>query len=67
MASRLSQVSAHLSSTHSRGLLTGDVAIITGEFSFPITQFQLACSSFWAGAGQVRFCSLLVDKRIPLS
>ncbi|KAL9715639.1 hypothetical protein Ac2012v2_000082 [Leucoagaricus gongylophorus] len=64
MASRLSQVSAHLSSTQSRGLLAGDVAIITGEFSFPITQFQLACSSFWAGAGQGigKSCAVLFAK-----
>lgn len=30
MADRLSQVSGHLSNTHSRGLLAGEVAIITG-------------------------------------
>jgi len=30
MASRLSQVSSHLSNTHGRGLLAGEVAIITG-------------------------------------
>jgi len=30
MANRLSQISGHLSSTHSRGLLAGQVAIITG-------------------------------------
>ncbi|KAF7367712.1 3-oxoacyl-[acyl-carrier-protein] reductase FabG [Mycena sanguinolenta] len=30
MSSRLSQVSQHLSSTHSRGLLAGEIAIITG-------------------------------------
>ncbi|KAJ7250176.1 hypothetical protein B0H12DRAFT_1121063 [Mycena haematopus] len=30
MSARLSQVSQHLSSTHSRGLLAGEVAIVTG-------------------------------------
>ncbi|KAG2338814.1 NAD(P)-binding protein [Suillus weaverae] len=32
MASRLAQVSGHLSNAHGRGLLSGEVAIITGEF-----------------------------------
>jgi hypothetical protein len=31
MASRLSQVSGHLTNNHGRGLLAGEVAIITGE------------------------------------
>ena len=31
MSDRLSQVSGHLSNTHGRGLLAGEVAIITGE------------------------------------
>ncbi|KAF8236967.1 short-chain dehydrogenase/reductase SDR [Tricholoma matsutake] len=31
MANRLSQVSGHLTNSHGRGLLTGEVAIITGE------------------------------------
>ncbi|KAG6910613.1 hypothetical protein DXG01_009122 [Tephrocybe rancida] len=31
MASRLAQVSGHVSNTHGRGLLAGEVAIITGE------------------------------------
>ncbi len=30
MADRLAQVAGHLSATHSRGLLNGEVAIITG-------------------------------------
>jgi 3-oxoacyl-[acyl-carrier protein] reductase len=32
MANRLAQVSGHLSNAHGRGLLSGEVAIITGEF-----------------------------------
>lgn len=32
MAQRLEQISGHLSNTHSRGLLAGEVAIITGKF-----------------------------------
>ena len=32
MAQRLAQISGHLSNIHSRGLLVGEVAIITGEF-----------------------------------
>ena len=32
MAQRLAQISGHLSNTHPRGLLAGEVAIITGEF-----------------------------------
>ncbi|EAU93368.2 short-chain dehydrogenase/reductase SDR [Coprinopsis cinerea okayama7 len=36
MADRLSQVSGHLSNTYSRGLLAGEVAIITGMSSTPL-------------------------------
>ena len=32
MAQRLAQISGHLSDTYPRGLLAGEVAIITGEF-----------------------------------
>ena len=32
MASRLEQVSQHLSNFHGRGFLTGEVAIITGDY-----------------------------------
>ena len=32
MAERLSQVSGHITNTHGRGLLAGEVAIITGMF-----------------------------------
>lgn len=32
MAQRLEQISGHLSNIHSRGLLAGEVAIITGKF-----------------------------------
>lgn len=31
MANRLAQVSGHLSNAYGRGLLSGEVAIITGE------------------------------------
>jgi len=61
MASRLSQVSGHISNTHSRGLLIGDVAIITGELFIPIT-VSTVYSCFWTGAGQVCFRPLLVGK-----
>ena len=61
MADRLSQVSGHLSNTHLRGLLIGDVAIITGELFIPAT-VSIVCLCFWAGAGQVCFCPLLVGK-----
>lgn len=33
MASRLAQVSGHISNAYGRGLLAGEVAIITGTFS----------------------------------
>jgi 3-oxoacyl-[acyl-carrier protein] reductase len=32
MADRLSQVAGHLSGNYNRGLLNGEVAIITGEY-----------------------------------
>jgi len=61
MANRLLQVSGHISNTHSRGLLTGDVAIITGELFIPTT-ISTVCLCFWAGAGQVCLCPLLAGK-----
>ena len=34
MSQRLSQVSGHITNSYGRGLLAGEVAIITGELSF---------------------------------
>jgi len=39
MAGRLAQVSGHLSNAYGRGLLSGEVTIITGEFVLYYTIF----------------------------
>lgn len=66
MSDRLSQVSGHISNTHARGLLSGEVAIITGACrEFP--QLKSArgleltfhdCDVLCTGAGQVCLVSL---------
>jgi 3-oxoacyl-[acyl-carrier protein] reductase len=41
MANRLSQVSGHISNAHGRGLLAGEVAIITGMCAQTILQLRM--------------------------
>lgn len=36
MADRLAQVSGHITNTYGRGLLAGEVAIITGKYTKPV-------------------------------
>ena len=51
MASRLEQVSQHLSNSHRRGLLTGEVAIITGDYPATLNWFT---GSPFLGVGQIK-------------
>ena len=44
MANRINQISGHLSAAHARGLLTGEVAIITGELTNNLAVVLPRCS-----------------------
>lgn len=61
MADRLSQVAGHLSNSHGRGLLAGEVAIITGAFQCIPEHRRYSILTGWlmnvlvSGAAQVRF------------
>ena len=55
MADRLAQVTAHITNSFGRGLLVGEVAIITGTSL--IGAFQTTLTLMWdgtEGSGQVR-------------
>lgn len=52
MSQRLNQISGHISNSYSRGLLAGEVAIITGKLYYRTSAF-LALNENLPGAGQV--------------
>jgi hypothetical protein len=54
MADRLSQVAGHITNSYGRGLLAGEVAIITGMWLFTHTVTSRSHDSFGTGGAQVR-------------